>query len=298
MSDDLANTLGSQEAPALEFKQSGKQLKDILATRLTTWDDERVLAENRRSFDGPFDARPLPGASLADLDLNRFRATILPAFVAPDVIEENGRSIEQQLASLRITDVRDVPTALGLLLVGLDPSNYLPGAYIQFVRYSGTGADDIVVDAQEIRGNVADAAGILEDILRGHRHTPISSTGGFREQSQPEYPLDALREIGMNAIIHRNYETSNAPIRVVWFDDRIEVTNPGGPFGQVRPDNFHRVNDYRNPSLAGAMKSLGYVNRFGRGIERIQATLRRNGNPMAEFTVDNSSWTVVVRRPV
>jgi hypothetical protein len=70
----------------------------------------------------------------------------------------------------------------------------------------------------------------------------------------------------MNALIHRNYETPYAPTRIVRFDDRIEVTNPGGPFGQVRNDNYDRVTDYRNPSLAAAVKGLGYVNRFGRGI--------------------------------
>jgi ATP-dependent DNA helicase RecG len=85
-------------------------------------------------------------------------------------------------------------------------------------------------------------------------------------------------------------------VRIVWFDDRIEVTNPGGPYGQVRSDNFDRVNDYRNPSLAAAMKALGYVNRFGRGIGRIRAALARNGNPEAVFQVDDSSWSVTLRR--
>ncbi|MFI8501006.1 ATP-binding protein [Streptomyces sp. NPDC085524] len=92
------------------------------------------------------------------------------------------------------------------------------------------------------------------------------------------------------------HETSYAPVRIAWFEDRIEITNPGGPFGQVRSDNFEQVNDYRNPSLAAAMKALGYVNRFGRGIGRVRTSLERNGNPAAEFTVDDSSWSVVLRR--
>ncbi|MFJ2110895.1 ATP-binding protein [Streptomyces sp. NPDC087850] len=100
----------------------------------------------------------------------------------------------------------------------------------------------------------------------------------------------------MNALMHRNYETSYAPTRIIWFDDRIEVTNPGGPFGQVRDDNFDRVTDYRNPSLAAALKGLGYVNRFGRGIGRVRAALERNGNPPPEFQVDDSSWAVTLRR--
>ncbi|MFI9588304.1 ATP-binding protein [Streptomyces sp. NPDC052236] len=130
----------------------------------------------------------------------------------------------------------------------------------------------------------------LEPLLRSNVRTRIVGEG-FRETPRPDYPLlEALREICMNALMHRNYETSYAPTRIVWFDDCVEVTNPGGPFGQVRDDNFDVVTDYRNPSLAAALKGLGYVNRFGRGIGRVRAALERNGNPPAEFQVDDSSW--------
>ncbi|MFE0689582.1 ATP-binding protein [Streptomyces xiamenensis] len=74
------------------------------------------------------------------------------------------------------------------------------------------------------------------------------------------------------------------------------MTNPGGPYGQVRGDNFDRVTDYRNPSLAAALKGLGYVNRFGRGIGRIRAALELNGNPSAQFQIDDVSWAVTIRR--
>ena len=136
----------------------------------------------------------------------------------------------------------------------------------------------------------------LDALLRGHVHTRLVETGGFREEARPDYPLAALREAIMNAIMHRNYESSNAPIRILWFTDRVEVSNPGGPYGAVREHNYDRVNDYRNPSLAGALKNLGYVNRFGRGISRIRETLERNGNPPPEFEVEDSHWAVVLRR--
>jgi len=257
-----------------------------------------VLTERRRSADGPFDSRPLLGSSTQDLDLDLFRTTYLPSFVDPDVIEENGRPLAQQLASLHLATPTDhVPTALGLLAVGFDPSARIPGAYVQFVRYQGADLDAAVVDDQELRFNVVDTSARLEPLLRSNLRTRLVEDG-FKEEQRPDYPLEALREVCMNALMHRNYESSYAPTRIVWFDDRIEVTNPGGPFDQVRSDNFARVNDYRNPSLAAAMKALGYVNRFGRGIGRIEASLRRNGNPPAEFLVDDSSWSVTLRRAV
>ncbi|WP_404815232.1 ATP-binding protein [Streptomyces thermolineatus] len=264
-------------------------------TRRATREDERVLSERRRAKDGPFDSRVIQGAALEDLDLDLFRRSYLPSMVDPEVIEENGRPLAQQLASLHLTSPDEVPTALGLLTVGFDPSSRIPGGYVQFIRYQGTDLDAPVADDQELRQNLVDTAARLEVVLRGHLHTRLVEEG-FREDRRPDYPFEALREVCMNALMHRNYETSYAPTRITWFDDRIEVTNPGGPYGQVRDDNFDRVTDYRNPSLAAAMKGLGYVNRFGRGIGRIQATLERNGNPPAEFQVDDSSWAVVLRR--
>ncbi|MFJ6213410.1 ATP-binding protein [Streptomyces sp. NPDC092296] len=264
-------------------------------TRRATRDDERVLAERRRAGDGPFDSRPVLGSTLDDLDLDLFRTAYLPSMVDPEVIEENGRPPGQQLSSLHLSSPGGVPTALGLLAVGLDPGSRVPGAYVQFIRYQGGDLDAPVADDQELRQNLVGTAARLEAVLRGHLHTRLVEEG-FRETQHPDYPLEALREVCMNALMHRNYETSYAPTRIAWFDDRIEVTNPGGPYGQVRDDNFDRVTDYRNPSLAAAMKGLGYVNRFGRGIGRIQAALRRNGNPPAEFQVDASSWAVVLRR--
>ncbi|MFD6563884.1 ATP-binding protein [Micromonospora profundi] len=264
------------------------------STRTASSTDERVLSERRRAYDIPFDVRPIIGGALDELDLELFRSEYLRQAVDISVLEENHRPPAQQLASLRLADPDGSPTVLGLLLVGLDPTNRIPGAYLQFVRYEGTDVGGAIQDEHELRINLIDVAERLESVLKGHLRTRLVEVSGFREESRPNYPIEALREACMNALMHRNYESSHAPVRVAWFDDRVEVTNPGGPFGQVRADNFDRVNDYRNPSLAAAMKSLGYVNQFGRGIGRIRASLARNGNPPPKFVVDDSSWTVIV----
>lgn len=86
----------------------------------------------------------------------------------------------------------------------------------------------------------------------------------------------------MNALMHRDYET-NAPVQFYEYDDRIEVQNPGGLYGKVTPENFPNVSDYRNPFIAEAMKVLGYVNRFSRGVYRVQKELIENGNGKAIF---------------
>ena len=90
---------------------------------------------------------------------------------------------------------------------------------------------------------------------------------------------------------------SNAPVRVTWFDDRIEIQNPGGPFGSVTKSNFAHpgVTDYRNPNLAESMRVLGYVQRFGIGIPTAQRLLCEAGHPEPQFTVEPTHLLVKVR---
>jgi ATP-dependent DNA helicase RecG len=137
----------------------------------------------------------------------------------------------------------------------------------------------------------------VDEILTAHISTAADSSEG-RELRYPDYPILALQELARNAIIHRNYEGTNAPIKIYWYTDRIEIMSPGGPFGQVKVENFGQPNvvDYRNPAIAEAVRNLGYAQRFGLGIPRAQAELSRNGNPPAKFEVRAESVLVVVEK--
>lgn len=119
----------------------------------------------------------------------------------------------------------------------------------------------------------------VETSISQKRPIPVSV---LREETVSKYPYWATRELLMNAIMHRDYE-GNAPIQFYEYDDRIEIQNPGGLYGKVSPDNFPNVSDYRNPFIAEAMKVLGYVNRFSRGVYRVQKELEENGNGQASF---------------
>lgn len=89
----------------------------------------------------------------------------------------------------------------------------------------------------------------------------------------------------MNAVCHRDYE-GNGPIQFYQYDDRIEILNPGGLYGKANPKNFPWVNDYRNGVIAEAMKVIGFVNRFSRGVQRVQEELKDNENGEADFKLD------------
>jgi ATP-dependent DNA helicase RecG len=261
-----------------------------------TPEQERRLVEKQRRAVLPFDQQPVAGATLEDLNLLAFQSEYLPAAIAPDVLEENGREVADQLRTLKLLSRDGVPTTAGILVLGRDPRNFLPGAYIQFVRYAGTEVTDTIRDQKEIDGSLSDLLRRLDEILEVNivQRTDLS-TGSMIVR--PDYPVLALQELARNAVIHRTYDGTNAPVRLTWFDDRVEITNPGGPFGAVSIANFGRpeATDYRNPVLASAAKDLGYVQRFGSGIPRAALALRRNGNPPAEFQAEADFVHVTVR---
>jgi ATP-dependent DNA helicase RecG len=73
--------------------------------------------------------------------------------------------------------------------------------------------------------------------------------------------------------------------------------NAGGLYGKARPENFPHVNDYRNPIIAEALKNLGYVNMFNRGVSRVKELFKENGNPPINFNVDKITVFEVVVKP-
>ena len=265
---------------------------------IATAQEERVLNERRRFADRPYDLRPISSATIADLHRRRFEDEYLPNAVAPDVLAANDRSYEQRLAATKMIASADDerPTVLGLLVLGKQPRDFIGGSWVQFLRVDGQEISDEIVDAETIDGPVADMVRRLEDKLRSHNRCRVDIIGADRERRSHLYPPAALQQFFRNAIMHRTYEVTNAPVRVTWFNDRIEIQSPGGPYGNVTVENFGRpgVADYRNPNLAEAMRSQGHVQRFGVGIGTAQRLLREAGQPEARFLVDSTHVLVTL----
>ena len=246
--------------------------------------EEKILMERRISNIRTFDAMPCIGTTLADIDINLVRSEFLPKAVASEILADDKRPLEEQLASLGFFDLRyNCPTNGCIILFGGNPGCYFPGAYVQYVRFKGVDRAGEIINEHKFGNNLChdlikiDA--FVETSVSQKRPIPISV---LREETVANYPYWATRELLMNAIMHRDYET-NAPIQFYEYDDRIEIQNPGGLYGKVSPEKFPNVSDYRNPFIAEAMKILGYVNRFSRGVYRVQKELTENGNEKAEF---------------
>jgi len=263
-------------------------------------EEERRLNERRQARDLPWDLHPVAAASLDDLDLDLFDRTYLPAAIPADVLDQNQRTSKQQLASLRFISIDDpaVPTVAGLLAVGKSPADFVPGAYVQFLRIDGTMLADPIIDQKDCHGPLPELLRELDDIMTAHIRIATDIASADTETHSPDYPLTALQQFVRNAVMHRDYQISNAPTRITWFNDRVEIQNPGGPFGQVTVENFGQpgITDYRNPNVAEAMKTLGFVQRFGVGIPLARRHLADNGNPEPEFHVQPNHVLILVRR--
>lgn len=259
--------------------------------------EERVLTEKRVGHARSFDARPCTEATIKDIALGLFDAYRRES-IDPDTIAANNRPIELQLGSLRLFDpTANCPTHAGILLFGKNPRFFLPGAYVQYLKLPGTDLTETPDDQAEISGDLHSLLRELEGRLKLLIQTTMRPVTALEEKMQPDYPEWALRELLMNAVMHRNYD-SNAPIRFYTFENHIEILSPGGLYGEATPENFPTRNSYRNPIIAEAMKSLGFVNRFGYGVQRAQALLAQNGNPPAQFEFDHHSVLVkIYKRP-
>jgi ATP-dependent DNA helicase RecG len=256
--------------------------------------EERILAERRVAGHVSYDAQPCSGSTLADLALDLFTTGYRSLAVDSEVIAENNRPIEVQLATLRFYDLnKNCPTHAGMLLFGKNPLYYEQHAYLQYVHYDGIDQGADVASERQFSGDLLTVLRELDSFVKSLPTTRPVEESALRERLTYDYPPVALRELLMNAVMHRAYDQPS-PIRTLHFRDRVEITSPGPLYGLANASNFPRQTSYRNPVIAEAMKVLGFVNRFGRGVERAQMALKDNGSTPAQFEFGDTFFGVSV----
>ena len=261
-------------------------------------EEERRLTEKRRWGNVPYDMQGVAGATVEhDLDVQRFQNEYLPAAVSPEVLAENRRDEREQMKALRLVTRDGTPTVTAILMLGKNPHDWFPGAYVQFVRYDGEEVPAPVLDQAKLIGPLSDQLREADRLLKRHISTALD-TEGDRHVEKPDYPFIALRELVRNAVIHRNYENSHTPVRVTWLNGHIQISSPGSVYGAVTKQNFGTpdATSYRNPSIAEAMKNQGFMERFGMGIPLARQALEANGNPPPEFDVQDTFVFSTIRK--
>ena len=289
-------TVNPSDAPPVRFKGE-VCIRTGPTGGVATAEQERRLEERRVDKARTWDMRGCVDATLGDLALDVFRLAYLPNAVSTKVLSENGRSIEEQLGSLRFFNRRtNSPTNGAVLLFGRDPVAFFPAAYVQYVRYEGESQASQVLEERRISGDLLTVLRGLDELARQVSVLRPIRTAGLNETTASDYPRVALHEIFMNSVIHRNYDGSTTPVYVNQYADRIEISNPGSLYGDLTRDQFPKGTSYRNPVVAEAAKVLGFANQFGRGIAVVQAELEKNGSPKLDYIIGENHMLMVVRR--
>jgi predicted HTH transcriptional regulator len=165
---------------------------------------------------------------------------------------------------------RVVPTIGGVLLFGTDRLSHYPDVWIKVGRFAGNDKRKLL-DSTEVRSSLPEAAEQTIGFLQKHM-TREAVIGQVKRMDHWTYPVVAVREAIMNAIVHADYALSGAPIRVALFDDRLEIENPGlPPFGLTIEDLQRGISKLRKRVLGRVFMELKLIEQWGSGIQRMTA---------------------------
>lgn len=220
-----------------------------------------------------FETEPLLSASPDDLDWARVRAYVgkLSGIGSADpqqVLLRRG-CLAQHQGKLH-------PTAAGLLLFGKEPQRFLRGGDITAVRFAGPTMSDTFT-REDISGTLPDQISRAETFLRDNMRRDVALGQSMARSEQPEYPLEAARELLVNAVAHRDYSIQGDGIRLFLFSDRMDVTSPGRLPGPVTVANIKDERFSRNPAIVQVLADMGYIERLGYGVDRVIELARQSG---------------------
>lgn len=255
---------------------------------------------------------PLPPSELRRLMLRRGQISFemeIPHNASHDDIDwEKAQSYTRSLRGLADTDTKKVllqrgcltkqgekwlPTYAGILLFGKDPQRFLRSAEITAVRFAAESMTDTFI-RQDMIGTLPDQIRRAETFLVDHLRKDVKLQHTMARAESFEYPLEAARELVVNAVAHRDYSIHGDGIRLFIFSDRMEVESPGGLPGPVTIDNIKDERFSRNPVIVQVLSDMGFIERLGYGVDRVIELMERQNLRAPEFQERSGGFRVVL----
>lgn len=195
-------------------------------------------------------------------------------------------------------------TLTSVLLFGIYPQAYFPQLAIIATKIYGTETGSLgengerFLDNKRIEGSIPEMLdGALNFVRNNMKTSTIINPITGKRIDKPEYPITAVREVILNALVHRDYSfhTEGMPIQLIMYSDRIEVKNPGGLYGRLRIDQLGKTQpDTRNPVLAVAMETMHITENRYSGIPTIRLEMKKAGLPAPKFEDIRGNFTVTL----
>lgn len=242
-----------------------------------------------------YDLKPVPGASLEHLDVRRLRnyfGDIRGQEVPPEERREDWEKLLLNTEIMVRENGRTVPSLGGLLLFGESPQRFLPQAGISAFAFPGKEKDYAVIEQATLRGPMVGLfgrdrkliePGLVEEALyfvrRNMRIVAYIDEGGRRVE-RPDYPLEAVREAVVNALVHRDYTVSGTDVELSLYEDRLEVISPGRLPNTITVERMRTgCRATRNELIKEVMRDYGYIEHMGMGVPRkiIRGMREHNG---------------------
>lgn len=196
------------------------------------------------------------------------------------------------------------PTLAGLMTFSKYPQTYFPQLCITAVALPGTemgetGTDgERFIDNKRITGAIPDMLEEAVEFVRTNSRTKTIIDDNGKRVDKNEYPIKAVREAILNALVHRDYSiyTENTTIRIEMYRDRMEVTNSGGLYGKISIDALGKVHpETRNAALANMLELLNITENRYSGIPTMRREFLNAGLPAPNFSVIHGEFKVVMR---
>lgn len=266
---------------------------------------ERMFQEAGRVVYG---GKPVSGATLDDLDSRRLRDYVGPVLGGEVPVAEDSEDWSRLLINLELMVASEevtAPTVDGMLLFGSNPKRFLPQSGVRGLAFAGATPDYAARADEDMRGPLVPLldenrsiveAGLVEQGLGflDRNTTPEASLEGGRRVDHPAYPPEALREVLVNALVHRDYSIVGTDVTVSVFDNGLEVVSPGRLPNTVTVEGLRAGFRYaRNQTLVNVMRDYGYVDFRGMGIrDKMIPTMRRENGAEPEFEDREQSFLV------
>lgn len=214
---------------------------------------------------------------------------------------------DQQIMELMSVIREGKPTLTAELLWGLYPQAFFPQLGIIATAVQGTEYCEPQPDGSRFSDNKR-IEGTIPEMLDGAMNfvrantrvrTVIDKDG--KRTDIPDYPMNAVREVILNALVHRDYSihTEGMPVQLIVFSDRLEVRNPGGLYGRLSIDMLGNAQpDTRNPVLANALEVMQVTENRYSGIPTIRREMKSANHPEPEFTAIHGEFRVCLRNAV
>lgn len=311
VSEIEGKTIVSAEIPSVDISERPvfyKGVGRIRGSYIRVGDSDEPMSEYEiYSYDAfrkriRDDIRVIQGAKISLFGKERFAKYL-------DAVKHERKNLADHVSENEILELmgitsEGIPTLAGVMSFSVYPQAYFPQLCITAVVVPGTEIGETgeygerFIDNKRITGAIPDMLEDAVDFVRKNSRTKTIIDDNGKRYDKPEYPMKAVREAILNALVHRDYSinTENVPIRIEMYRDRMEIISSGGLYGKISIDSLGKVRpETRNAVLANILELLSITENRYSGIPIILTEFKKAGLPEPEFSVYHGEFKVIFR---